>query len=122
MTGSSFQLYNGIVLLITFFGARVAWGIYQSIRIYRDVWLILHGSILGWKGWSSFGSVLPSRDQSEVMRFAGKEGLPPWLTFVYLGSNTLLTLLNVYWFWMMIASVRKRFAPASRGKAKMARE
>lgn len=125
MTGSSFQLYNGVALLVTFFGSRLVWGTYQSVRIYQDIWLILQVHDVGSggrKSWSSFGSVLPSRHQSEVMRFAGKEAIPPWLTLVYLGSNTLLTLLNFYWFWMMIGAVTKRFPASKRNDQKIAKE
>lgn len=122
MTGSLFQLCNGFALLATFFGSRLVWGTYQSIRIYQDIWLVAQATD-GTSGVSSsFGRVLSSRDQSEVMRFAGEEALPSWLTFVYLGSNTLLTFLNFYWFWMMVAAIRKRFDPSSKADAKIAKE
>ena len=42
MTGSRVQLFNGIALLATFFGSRVLWGNYQSIRIYSGVWTALY--------------------------------------------------------------------------------
>jgi len=125
MSGSRFQLYNGIALLMTFFGSRLVWGTYQSVRIYQDIWLILQmhdGSDVGSRSCRSFGSVLPIRDQSEVMRFAAKEILPPWLTFVYLGSNTLLMLLNFYWFWKMIGAVSKRFSSSPKSDLKIAKE
>ncbi|KAK3172663.1 hypothetical protein OEA41_005987 [Lepraria neglecta] len=38
MNGSRIQLYNGILLLIAFFGCRLAWGTYQTVHIYRDIW------------------------------------------------------------------------------------
>jgi hypothetical protein len=37
--------------------------------------------------------------------------LPIWLVFLYLGSNTLLNFLNIYWFGKMIRTVRSRFQP-----------
>lgn len=41
MTGSKLQLYNGIALLVTFFGCRIVWGTYQSIMIYSDIYRAL---------------------------------------------------------------------------------
>lgn len=32
-----------------------------------------------------------------------------WLVFVYMGSNTVLNLLNVYWFGKMFLALGKRF-------------
>jgi hypothetical protein len=89
MTGSKAQLVNGITLLTTFFCSRVLWGNYQSFLIYRDVWTALHSN--------------------EVVE--KKLSLPLWLVVVYLGSNTVLNFLNVYWFGKMVETVRKRFQP-----------
>lgn len=101
MTGSRAQLYNGIALLTTFFCSRVLWGNYQSFLIYRDVWTALHSNAVG---------------ATDIFRYAdvGTEKqltLPVWLVVVYLGSNTVLNFLNVYWFGKMIQTVRKRFQP-----------
>src|ERR1700730_1062100 len=41
MTGSRAQLYNGLILLATFFSCRLVWGTYQSVRVYQDVWAAL---------------------------------------------------------------------------------
>jgi TLC domain len=38
LTGSVWQLINGILLIGSFAGARLFWGAYQSWRIYEDVW------------------------------------------------------------------------------------
>jgi len=48
-----------------------------------------------------------------------KDGtLPMWLVSIYLIGNTLLGLLNIYWFTLMIKAVKKRFATSSnRGKS-----
>lgn len=35
--------------------------------------------------------------------------LPMWLVGLYLAGNTVLSLLNFYWFNLMIKTVRKRF-------------
>ncbi len=34
-----------------------------------------------------------------------------WLVVLYLGSNTLLNFLNIYWFGKMIQALKKRFDP-----------
>lgn len=35
--------------------------------------------------------------------------LPAWLAITYVGANTVLSVLNFYWFYKMVAAVRKRF-------------
>lgn len=97
MTGSKWQLYNGIVLLITFFSCRVAWGNYQSICIYSDIWSAL-----------SNGKMAPD----------GHDALPVGLAFLYAGSNTVLSFLNVYWYGLMIQALRSRFQEPDTGKGK----
>jgi hypothetical protein len=132
MTGGTLQWYNGITLLVTFFGSRLCWGTYQSLRVFQDVWQILHehpSAALGTAALrdvhtSPAGSIFVPRDgqlclgkescvaaQSEVMRYAhdSTPGIPLWLGFVYLGSNLILHTLNFYWFGRMIETVRKRF-------------
>jgi hypothetical protein len=39
--------------------------------------------------------------------------LPIWLIILYLGSNTVLNFLNLYWFSKMIRTVRNRFKPST---------
>ncbi|KAH7336347.1 TLC domain-containing protein [Rhexocercosporidium sp. MPI-PUGE-AT-0058] len=110
MTGSRIQLYNGIALMVTFFGSRVLWGNYQSICIYADVWTALHTPTIDLK-YADDASIFAYR------KFTGLEGisnshdmkLPLWLVFAYLGSNTLLNFLNIYWFMKMVQAMRKRF-------------
>jgi hypothetical protein len=120
MTGSRVQLYNGIALLTTFFGCRVLWGNYQSIRIYSDVWTALHTT-----GFSHIAKDNPiyayrniPRSGSDLGEGSGKMGLPMWLVFAYLGSNTILNVLNMYWFAKMIQALRKRFQPPNFVKQK----
>jgi hypothetical protein len=113
MTGSRVQLYNGVALLATFFGGRVLWGNYQSINVYLDVWTALHTQTFDSQpvsGNSTFAhweniSGLDTRDGFGTMT------LPSWLAFAYLGSNTVLNFLNVYWFAKMIQALMKRFQP-----------
>lgn len=139
MTGGTLQFYNGIMLLATFFGSRLCWGTYQSVRVFQDVWTVLHqfSSVANTTGHvrdvhtSPAASIFVPRDgqlcmgqeaclraQSEVMKFAheGTPGLPLWLGLVYLTSNIILHTLNFYWFGRMIETVRKRFDTKPPGK------
>ena len=117
MTGSRIQLYNGIALLTSFLVGRVLWGNYQSLRIYSDVWTALQtrdfdsGDV--WD--SSVFAHQKSASKLTVGDGAGKPTLPIWLVFAYLGSNTVLNFLNVYWFAKMIQALRRRFQPHSSG-------
>jgi len=111
MTGSKAQLYNGFMLLFSFFSCRLVWGTYQSVRVYQDVWAALHHKPL------ETGLVA----EDGIMRFAGEEYVPLWLAFTYLGSNVVLNTLNFYWFGKMIETLRKRFqAPAASKKKEKA--
>ncbi|KAF7512884.1 hypothetical protein GJ744_011987 [Endocarpon pusillum] len=137
LTGSKYQWYNGIILLASFFGCRLVWGTYQSIRVYQDVWAALHLPINPATGELDYlamttgsnvtrgaqdlfvprdGRLCLGREecvaaQSEVMKFvgAGTRGIPIWLAVTYLSSNVVLNSLNFYWFGKMIETVRKRF-------------
>ncbi|TEY50706.1 hypothetical protein BOTCAL_0274g00050 [Botryotinia calthae] len=109
MTGSKAQLYNGIVLLVTFFSCRLVWGVYQSARLYHDLWSSFHTSraitapeprFSGGSEWELFRFLEESKELS----------LPTWLAWGYLATNTILTLLNFYWFNQMISAVSKRFS------------
>jgi hypothetical protein len=40
-TGSKIQLVNGVVLLLTFFGARIVFGTYMSYRMWSKSCYIL---------------------------------------------------------------------------------
>jgi hypothetical protein len=113
MTGSRPQLYNGVLLLVTFFACRLVWGTYQSIRVYQDVWAALHhpGTLL-----ATDPGVVAATEKSVdagvgMMRFAGDRTVPIWLACMYLGSNVVLNTLNFYWFGKMIETVKKRFQP-----------
>ncbi|KIY73261.1 hypothetical protein CYLTODRAFT_417226 [Cylindrobasidium torrendii FP15055 ss-10] len=79
MTGSKLQLINGLCLLSTFFAVRVVFG---GMYITPRFTVVL---------WSV-------RDQ-----------LPPIYTVIFLGGNTCLTSLNVFWFYKMLQAIRKRF-------------
>jgi hypothetical protein len=113
MTGSKAQLYNGLLLLSSFFMCRLVWGTYQSLRVYQDVWAAIQqpGAMVS-LGNSTAAAAEASLDGSaETMRFAGDGFVPVWLACTYLGSNIVLNTLNFYWFRKMIEAVRKRFQP-----------
>lgn len=92
LTGSKPQLYNGLLLIATFFCCRIVWGPIQSFRVFRDVFYAYKNPPL-------------TKDDGVPV--------PLWLALLYLGSNAILNFLNYYWFGRMIDAVRKRFAPKS---------
>ena len=102
MTGTKFQLYNGILLLFTFFFSRLIFGNYQSYHAFSDIWQTMGRH-----------PASPGIGKPGVMVFATESStVPPWLGISYLASNTVLNTLNCYWFFMMVKAVRKRFVPA----------
>ncbi len=105
MTGTRPQWYNGIVLLASFFGCRLLWGTYQSIRVSLDVWAALHHDPLS-SSKPVFGT---SSERLEMTKYASACEVPIWLAIVYLGSNLVLNTLNFYWFGKMIETIKKRF-------------
>lgn len=121
MTGSKLQLYNGFALLGTFFGARLCWGTYSSVRVFQDIYraiqaggLVTGTGVLGLgKGAAPNGTAIePSAQPAiETMRFAAGTEVPVWLAGTYLAANVILNTLNYFWFNKMIATVRKRFEP-----------
>lgn len=109
MTGSTTQLINGILLLTTFGCSRLIWGTYQSVLIYHDLWTAW---INGYAMDNATSSMLVKPASEDAIRVGGHDvSLPLWLALLYLGSNTVLSVLNFYWFNKMIAAVRKRFQP-----------
>ena len=103
MTGSRPQLYNGIVLLVTFGSCRLIWGVYQSIRIYQDTWKALQALD------GPIGRLAGDGVVDTVKEAAKQEQLPVALASLYVLSNTVLVILNFYWFGKMIEAVAKRF-------------
>lgn len=72
--------------------------------IYNDVWKAWHAT-------EPFGikcAALAAKGLGLDVP-VGCRTLPVWLAIVYVTANTALSLLNVWWFWKMIAAVRKRF-------------
>lgn len=117
MTGSKAQLYNGIILLVTFFSARLIWGVGQSFVVWYDMYRALYTAPN-----TEFMSVTPADEKlpgtEDIMMYAKEAGpLPLWLVGIYLVSNLALTTLNFIWFGKMIKAIRKRFdAPAEESK------
>lgn len=117
MTGSKAQLYNGIILLVTFFSARLIWGVGQSFIVWYDMYRALYTAPN-----TEFMSVTLADDKlpgtEDIMMYAKEAGpLPVWLCAIYLVSNLALTTLNFIWFGKMIKAIRKRFdAPPEESK------
>ncbi|KAG5944830.1 hypothetical protein E4U53_006815 [Claviceps sorghi] len=108
MTGSRAQLYNGLLLLFTFFSCRLVYGTYQSVRVFDDIWAAIGRN-------PSVSSL-----NSAAMRFASESStVPLWLGAIYLASNLTLNGLNFYWFIMMVKAVRKRFESEKQPRAKI---
>lgn len=114
LTGSDIQFYNGIVLLTTFFGCRLVWGIGQTIRVFGDFYQAHREGHTYW-GFKSPGPVTGAAalraTYGETMDYAGHMRLSMYLPMAYLTANVILNGLNIYWFGKMIATIRKRFDP-----------
>ncbi|EGG05256.1 uncharacterized protein MELLADRAFT_88188 [Melampsora larici-populina 98AG31] len=89
MTGSKAQMYNGIALLITFFLSRLVLGNYVSYEIFV------------------------STSQPGVSERVGRKTLNTILSL-----DVLLSVLNVYWFYQMISSIKKRMKSKPNQKRK----
>ena len=115
MTGSTLQLVNGILLMAVFFGCRCVWGTYQSVRVYGDVWMAYKTStfVEDPQSFSNIKGFTPDASGSVVLP-SGRT-LPTGITLLYLVSNTVLVLLNFYWFGKMIQALQKRFKPVETG-------
>ncbi|KAI8459970.1 TLC domain-containing protein [Phakopsora pachyrhizi] len=79
LTGSRAQLYNGVALIISFFLSRLVLGNYTSYQLFVE----------------SFKPGVRQKAGSSLLN-----------TILFL--DIVLSGLNVYWFYQMIASVRKR--------------
>ncbi|KAF2749776.1 DUF887-domain-containing protein [Sporormia fimetaria CBS 119925] len=109
MTGSKLQLYNGILLLLTFFSARLVFGTYQSIRVFTDIYTALTSDGFAYE---LDGKHATGAHDADIMQFAMHERhVPLWLAGCYLASNLTLNGLNWFWFGKMIETLRKRFDP-----------
>ena len=73
LTGSLYQLINGVFLLLSFGGIRLVWGTFNSIDFFR-----------------------------EISRPDVKEALPTGFSEFYIFALAVLQCLNAYWFYQMI--------------------
>ncbi|KAJ9610333.1 hypothetical protein H2200_005110 [Cladophialophora chaetospira] len=97
LTGSTWQLINGICLMGTFFASRIGWGLYQSFNLYRDIWTLWRIDPASKTGLEAIGT---THDASSVSK---------WLSLTFLAANTILSGLNIYWFGRMVKSMRGHF-------------
>ncbi|KAI9723874.1 MAG: hypothetical protein M1828_003993 [Chrysothrix sp. TS-e1954] len=135
LTGSDLQLYNGVILITSFFGSRLVWGVWNTVSVFSDVWsAVQYQDTVAGKAWlakvrtevvaeavkASGKSIEGARDLSDVLALSASEQVlgtavprpvPTWLAVMYLTANCTLTLLNVYWFGKMIETIRARFEP-----------
>lgn len=113
MTGTRAQLYNGILLLFTFFTSRLVFGTYQSYLVLSDFW----------RGVGSSPDLAAVSDLPSMVYTSDSTTVPLWAFLSYFLSNMTLNFLNFYWFFKMVSAVRKRFEPSQGSKeAKEAEE
>ncbi|SPN97826.1 related to DUF887 domain protein [Cephalotrichum gorgonifer] len=106
-TGSNLQLYNGLILITTFFSCRIVYGSYQSFLVLQDIRQSLGKS-------PSLSQLASQGSEFGTMRFATETStVPTWLALAYLVSNLTLNSLNSYWFFKMIQALYKRFQPST---------
>ncbi|KAI2621052.1 DUF887-domain-containing protein [Hypoxylon sp. NC1633] len=114
MTGSRAQLYNGLMLIFTFFSCRLVWGTYQSFLVARDLWMGLQSAaplLATIVPDDPLGATLPSQYADTMQYVSESTTIPLWLAAIYTGANLTLNSLNFYWFFKMIDAVRRRFNP-----------
>lgn len=134
LTGSVYQWVNGIVLIATFFGCRLAWGTYNSTFVFSDMYTAYRkGAVTAGSPVEEHLAKVLSRssmgrigDDWDVFRYTSGRRLPLWLWTSYLAANAVLNTLNVYWMGKMVETIRKRFDPpfgtkgVEKGKARAA--
>ncbi|KAK4569373.1 hypothetical protein LTR86_003136 [Recurvomyces mirabilis] len=120
LTGSTIQAVNGAVLTFSFFGCRIVWGIYNSFNTFHDIYsaytaghanapLLTSDSNMRTSVSGDMGIYYDNGRQESA--FMGEQYLPLWLPAIYLASNLVLNALNIWWFYKMVATIRKRFDP-----------
>lgn len=126
LTGSIYQLINGVALIFVFFTARLCYGTYQSFSVAYDVYTAMRLSatdvVLAEAPFSKGVATEPSTNElAEILRFYDRSSIPLWLPAVYLGSNLVLNGLNWYWFGKMITTIKARFDPDAKKVAEQKR-
>ncbi|KAF2758449.1 DUF887-domain-containing protein [Pseudovirgaria hyperparasitica] len=115
LTGSTLQLCNGVILIVTFFSCRLIWGSYQTLLVFADIYRgLTHTATMHPR--EPLGSSLGALDR---LRFVAPkdQATPVWLAGAYLAANITLNTLNFVWFGKMIATIRTRFEPPFGTKA-----
>jgi hypothetical protein len=121
MTGGTLQLVNGVLLLISFAGARLVYGTYISGVLWYDIFravrlqsLAPNTPPLAFSQFALNATTLFENPTSalEVVKFArATPHIPAWTWAGNMVSNTVLHGLNWYWDGKMISALRKRFDP-----------
>ena len=122
LTGSIYQAINGAFLMGTFFCCRIVWGLYSSYNTFSDLYTAIAaghsmrqpgvlGEVREMSTWQSGDLGLYYKEGEQATAFMGEEYLPLWMAGVYLASNLVLNMLNIWWFEKMVATIRKRFDP-----------
>ena len=121
LTGSIYQAINGAFLVGSFFGARLCWGIYSSVCVFRDVYWVIRDGHTGFAARVPSGQLATLSVQEmmaitqdpygQTKAFNEEQYLPMWIPVVYLASNLVLNTLNIFWFEKMISTIRTRFDP-----------
>lgn len=79
-TGTTAQAVNGALLLATFFGVRICWGWYETLKLYMTLWGVYNSGNL------SVGKIV-----------------------TYVGGSWALHGLNAMWMYKMVLALKKRF-------------
>ncbi|KAK3068949.1 hypothetical protein LTR53_013087 [Teratosphaeriaceae sp. CCFEE 6253] len=133
LTGSSIQAINGAFLTGSFFCARIVWGLYSSFHTFNDLYMayaaghndpsrlaqyLAFNATDAASAHDSYARTKMSGDRSlyydakaQETAFMGDLYFPLWLPAIYLASNLTLNALNIWWFYKMVATIRKRFDP-----------
>ncbi|KAF2674645.1 hypothetical protein BT63DRAFT_419930 [Microthyrium microscopicum] len=121
LTGSNIQFINGILLLITFGGARLIYGTWASYSLCRDILTAVytareapHTPPLALSHFALNATTLFNNpiEALQVLKYApAGPHIPTWMWMSNIASNITLNILNWYWYQQMISAIRKRFDP-----------
>ena len=104
--GSTFQIVNGMLLIVTFACCRLIWGSYLTFVFFRDVWTALHAPQSSWTEYNYSPSERPLILEHRA---------PWWLAVMFMISNAVVMSLSAFWFTKMIATIQKHI-DSSRSK------
>ena len=108
--GSTFQIVNGVLLVVTFASCRLLWGSYLTVVFFRDVWTALHAPQPSWTEYNYSPVEKPLILEPQA---------PWWLAIVFMLTNAVVMSLSAFWFTKMIATLRKHIRnPNSSGKVR----